>query len=317
MFIKPKILLSKCIELESCRFNGQFISDDFVRELKKYVEIVPICPEVAIGLGIPRDPVSIYEDKETKKRFLIQKRTEKNLTKEIEDFSKNFVNSIKDIDGAILKSKSPSCGLKDARIRDLETEMPISNSSGFFAKEVINKFSHLVLEDEKRLTNSKIREDFLIKLFLFARLRETVNKNNYSSLEVFHRKNKFIIMMYSQINLKKLGNILANHDKRNILDLNKNYLNLFYKTFQRQPKKSNIVNTLNHIYGYFKKNLSTDEKNFFFNNLELYIDDRIPLISIIYLLKSWAIRFKENYILEQYFFDPYPRELDLYKTNFK
>ena len=249
--IRPKILISKCIELESCRFNAQMISDKFVRELLNFVEIIPVCPEVAIGLGIPRDTISIYEDKETKKKSLIQNSNQKDLTQDMINYSKNTVNEIDNIDGAILKSKSPSCGLKDARIRDTKTSMPIYNSYGFFAKEVISKFSHLALEDEKRLLNINIREHFLIQLFIFARLREVKNSKNFNKLEEFHRKNKFLLMMYSQKKQKELGNILASHNKENINLVFKEYLACFYETFQEMPKKSNSINTLEHIYGYF------------------------------------------------------------------
>lgn len=315
--IRPKILMSKCLELEACRFNGQFISDSFVRKLLNFVDVVSVCPEVAIGLGIPRNPVSIYENKESKKRFLIQSSTELDLTEKIGSFSKRFVSDLIGIDGAILKVKSPSCGLKDARIRSLDKGFPLKNSSGFFAKEVLEKYSYLSIEDEKRLSNDLIREHFLIKLFLFARLREALSFEDFVSLQNFHKNSKFIIMMYSQNKLKELGRVLAKHSGNNFSEIRKEYLEIFYGVFEKMPKKSNIINTLVHIYGFFKKDLNEGERKFFFSNLDMFEEDRIPFVSIIGLLNSWAIRFDEKYILEQDILNPFPSELVLFKNNFR
>lgn len=196
--IKPKILLSKCLELECCRYNGQFISDKFIRKLLPFVEVIPVCPEVEIGLGIPRPEISIYEKKETKELLLLQPKTNEDHTKVMTSFSKTYLSSLEVLDGAILKAKSPSCALKDAKIRDLKTSMPHATGPGFFGKEVLHKFNYLAIEDEKRLSNAKIREHFLLQLFTLARLRKALEKNTYSSLEEFHRTHKYLLQLFSQ-----------------------------------------------------------------------------------------------------------------------
>ena len=112
--IKPSIIISKCIEFDSCRYNAQIIRNEFVRKLKPFVDFFAVCPELEIGLGIPREPIRIIEKKEEKK--LVQPATGKDVSKDMNSFADNFLKKNKDIDGAILKSKSPSCGIKDVKV---------------------------------------------------------------------------------------------------------------------------------------------------------------------------------------------------------
>ena len=128
--VKPRIIISKCIEFDNCRYNGQIISSKEIKELIPYVDFIPVCPEVEIGLGIPRAPIRIvFKDNKNK---LIQPETQKDVTKEMRNFTSTFLDSQDEIDGFILKSRSPSCGLKDVKIYPGEKQVPpISKSSGF------------------------------------------------------------------------------------------------------------------------------------------------------------------------------------------
>ena len=138
-FTKPRILVSKGIEFDSCRYNSQMISSDFVKKLKKFVDFKPVCAEVEIGLGVPRNPIRIVEKKGMVK--LIQPETKKDLTKDMIEFSNRFLDDL-EIDGVILKSKSPSCGIKDVKIFPSEEKSPpLRRDKGFFGGAVVEKFS--------------------------------------------------------------------------------------------------------------------------------------------------------------------------------
>jgi uncharacterized protein YbbK (DUF523 family) len=130
-FPKPKIVASKCLEFEACRFNGQVISDAFVRSLRDTVEFITVCPEVEIGLGTPREPIRIIEIQGRKS--LKQPATGRDVTAEMQNFSRQFLDSLPEVDGFILKSRSPSCGPKDVRVYS-ESGLPAKNSTGFFAQ---------------------------------------------------------------------------------------------------------------------------------------------------------------------------------------
>ncbi len=138
-FEKPKIVISKCIEFDRCRFNAQLISSDFVKKLKPHVDFLPICAEVEIGLGVPRDPIRVVIDKGVKR--LIQPTTNKEVSDSMNNFSNSFLNSLKEIDGFILKSQSPSCGLRDVKVYSaLKSAAPIYRESGFFGEQVLKNF---------------------------------------------------------------------------------------------------------------------------------------------------------------------------------
>ena len=149
-FLKPKAVISKCIEFAQCRWNGNIIKSDIVRILKKYVDFLPICPEVEIGLGVPRDPIKIVKSENLK---LIQPSTMKDYTKKMEDFADNFLSSLSNIDGLILKFKSPSCGLYETKYHYDEKpgSAVIQKGPGLFGKAVIESFPNLATETEARL----------------------------------------------------------------------------------------------------------------------------------------------------------------------
>jgi uncharacterized protein YbbK (DUF523 family) len=166
-FVKPEIIVSKCLGFAHCRYDGQIIPDEFVEKLKPFVEFKPICPEVSIGLGVPRDPIRIVMIRDEFR--LIQPATGLDLTEKMKDFAESFLSSAGQVDGFIFKSRSPSCGLKDVKIYpDANKEMPLSKGSGFFGKAVLDKFPDLAIEDEGRLKNFIIREHFLTKLFTIS-----------------------------------------------------------------------------------------------------------------------------------------------------
>jgi uncharacterized protein YbbK (DUF523 family) len=169
-FSKPIIVVSKCLGFDHCRYNGLIINDDFVEKLKAYVEFKPVCPEVEIGLGIPREPIRVVDIGGDIR--LIQPDTGRDLTETMQDFANSFLDSVGTVDGFILKSRSPSCGIKDVKIYSgtKNDSMVLEKSGGFFGKAVIEKFPYLAIEDEGRLKNFRIREHFLTKLYHFDKL---------------------------------------------------------------------------------------------------------------------------------------------------
>jgi uncharacterized protein YbbK (DUF523 family) len=175
-FSKPILIVSKCLGFAHCRYDGLIVNDDFVDKLKGYVEFKPICAEVEIGLGIPRDPVRIVNI--NGKNRLIQPSTGRDLTDDMQNFTNSFLDSVGEVDGFILKSRSPSCGLKDVKIySDKGDNVVIEKGSGFFGGAVLQKFPYLAVEDEARLSNFRIREHFLTQIYTFANFRRITAVN--------------------------------------------------------------------------------------------------------------------------------------------
>jgi uncharacterized protein YbgA (DUF1722 family)/uncharacterized protein YbbK (DUF523 family) len=306
-FAQPKILVSKCIEFDSCRYNGQMISSDFVKKLKKFVDFKPVCAEVEIGLGVPRNPIRIVEKKGIIK--LVQPETKKDVTKDMIEFSNKFLDDLK-IDGVILKSKSPSCGIKDVKIFPTEEQSaPLRRDKGFFGGAVIEKFPLCPVEDEDRLRNHIIKEHFLRRIFTYASFRDVKKKKSINELIKFHSKNKFLIMSYNQKELKELGNITANKDKKPIIDVLTSYEYHLKLAFSKSPRCTSNINVLTHTFGYVSGKLNIEEKNLFFDSLEQFREGHIGLTAPINIMKSWIVRFDEEYLKEQTYFTPYPDDL--------
>ncbi|WP_287583493.1 DUF523 domain-containing protein, partial [Candidatus Borrarchaeum sp.] len=185
-FTRPNIVVSKCLGFAACRWNAEIIQADNIKKLEPYVNFIPVCPEVEIGLGIPRDPIQIVSMNGEEK--LIQPASGNDLTEKMIKFTDLFLSSLDEIDGFILKSRSPSCGINDVKIYpSLETTDPISsNNSGFFGRRVLEIFPDLAINDECQLKDSKIRQDFLKKLFTRACFREGQKVNK---IEDFVKRN--------------------------------------------------------------------------------------------------------------------------------
>ena len=307
-FPKPVVVTSKCFEFDACRYNGVMIPNNFVQKLEPFVKFVPVCPEVEIGLGVPRDVIRVVEKKG--KKLLVQPTTGKELSKQIYKFADGFLNSLDSADGFILKSRSPSCAVNNAKIfRDADNPIPIGKGPGLFAEKVLEKFPGAAIEDEGRLMNYNIREHFLTKLFTLARFREVKNKNTAKSLIDFQSDHKFIFMSNNQREMRALGRIAANENKLPIEDVISEYEKHLHHALSNHPRRSTHINTLMHGLGYFSKKLTSKEKTYFLDLLENYRNHKIPLSTILSVLESWIIKYDVEYLARQTFFAPYPREL--------
>jgi len=306
-FPRPKVVVSKCIEFASCRYNGSMIASPIVLQLQNYVDFIPVCPEVEIGLGIPREAVRLVKSQDN--ITLLNSITGENHTKAMIDFTDNFLTSLQDIDGFILKSRSPSCGIKDVKLYNKIGKIQAigSKSKGIFGNAVLDKFGYLAVEEEGRLTNLHLREQFLTKLYTFTDFEHLPER--MGELVNFHAKNKYLFMSYNQTKLKLAGKIVANHDKLSTSLVFDKYRQILYHIFNNSSRINSNINVLLHILGCFSKELSGKEKAYFLDQLETYRNKQIPLVVLTAILQSWVLRFDQKYLLQQTYFEPFPREL--------
>lgn len=309
LYPKPKILISKCLGFEACRYDNLMICSPIVEKLKGFIEAIQICPEIEIGLKIPRDPIRIIKIQD--KLHLIQPATKNDYTKKIYDFSINFLSTLNEIDGAILKRKSPTCGIKDAKIfASADRDDILSNGSGFFTKILMCLFAYLPIEDEKGLLNANIREDFYTRIFALSRFHYVKWQKSKKILSDFHRRMKYLLMAYNEKEMRILGRIIAHSKGKNYNALVNSYSKHYYKIFSKPTKISSHINAMNHITGYFKNQLSKKEKTFINDKINQYRNNQIMLSDLLKIIKRCAIRFNVNYIMEQYYLDPFPYEVE-------
>ncbi len=307
-FPKPNIVVSKCLGFDKCRYNADTVLDYVVDRLKPYVNYTTICPEVEIGLGIPREPIRIVSEKN--RLYLYQPATKKDITDKMVSFVDKYLNSLSEIDGFILKYRSPSCGINSVKIYNSfnPDARPVAGA-GFFGGEVIKRFGGLAIEDEGRLKNFTIREYFFTKLFTLTQFRLVKKTRQIKELVRFHTVNKLLFMAHNQTKLRELGNIVAGYDKHNIDTVLDKYELSMHELLAKPPTFKSWINVLTHAFSGVTENLGKEERKLFLNLIEEYRDERIPLSVLAKLMLSWAVRFTNEYLLNQTFLNPFPKEL--------
>ncbi len=308
-FPKPNLVTSKCLNFDNCRFNWAVINDDFLLKLREFVNFIPVCPEMAIWLGMPRMPLRLFRDENENIR-LYQPWSDVDCTEKMNDFCKDFLSSQGEIDWFVIKNRSPSCGLRDVKVYNKKDSHVSERSwNWLFGQNIIDIFWNTPVEDEGRLKNFRIRESFLTKIFCLARFRNIKEENDISLLQKFQANNKYLFMSYSQDKLNVLGKIIASYDKTNLEEIYKDYYDELLSLFATPSNTWKIINVFSHVFGYFKNTCSSKEKEFFSETLEVYREGRIPTSSVVYMLKTWALRDGVEYVLDQSLLEPYPSEL--------
>ena len=214
------------------------------------------------------------------------------------------------MDGFILKSRSPSCGLGGVKVYDgPESRMSRRSEPGVFAGAVLARYGGLAVEDEGRLRNRRIREHFLTKLFALARLREIGAGGRMRDLVRFQSMYKIVLLAYGEKHLRELGRIVANDERRPFAVVFGRYRAGFVAALARPPRPRSFINVFQHVAGFFKDGLTAGEKAHFGNLVARFRAGRAPASSVTSLLESWAVRFRAGYILDQAVFAPFPEAL--------
>ena len=298
---KPKIVVSECLYGTKCRYDGQGYNDKVIQSLKDYVDIQTVCPELAIGLSIPREPIKIEMNKENEEYRLIDYNSKNDYTNQMTEFSEEFINGLDDIDGFILKSRSPTCGLKDAKVYYCGNKCSIrSNENGFFSQKIIDKYDYLPIENEGRLKNYNIRDNFFTRIFFINNL-----KNNKNIIE-FHKNNLLLLKSYDEESTNEVSDIL---NENRMEDQVHQYKEKVLNIVSNQRKKENKLSIIIKVFEKYKNMLNEEEINMFNGLIESYENQRIPFSTLEVVIKMYATRFKDKDILNQTFFYPYPENL--------
>lgn len=307
-FPRPRVVVSRCIEFDPCRYDGSKIPSVTVEHLKSFVDFIPVCPEVEIGLGIPRATVRIVRIESVD--HLIQPATGRDVTDDMTRFATRFLESLPPVDGFILKTGSPTSGTSNVRVYpSAEKSMAIERSAGFFAREVLKRFSHLPIEDELRLNNARIRDHFLSCIFTLAGFREIAKTGDREALVRFHAANKLLLMACHQQLMREMGKWVANRARHDPDTLFVHYQEMLCAALSHVPRFTNNINVLQHAFGHFHNRVTTGEKEYCLRLIERYKNGHATLAEPRDLLRSWVIRFQEPTLMDQTFFAPYPFEL--------
>jgi len=212
---RPTVVISRCIDFDSCRYNGQVIRASLREELEPFVDLLPICPELEIGLGVPRDPVRLVQEGRKQEVRLLQPSTGRDLTRAMSSFAKRFLDSLEEVDGFVLKSRSPSCAIGDAkRFHSDREDDGYDSGPGLFAAHVLDRFPDAAIEDEARLKDPRVRDRFLTRLFALAAFRQVTAEATLAALTEFHRANEPLLRACDETRLRRLDRLVADAPAR-------------------------------------------------------------------------------------------------------
>lgn len=307
-FPRPRILVSRCLGFAACRYDGQILKNEFVEQLQAHADLVPVCPETDCGLGVPRSPIRLCD---TEQGLLVyQPATGREVTSQLQTTIDAILRDHPQVDGAILKSKSPSCGLFDTKIYQGRVDLQfLKKGAGLFGGQVLHQYAASAIEDEMRLTNLILREHFLIKVFTLARFRELSDRPTMGALVAFHANHKLLFLAYNQSHFRLAGKIVANHEQLPLSEVMHRYRVELTHILDKPMRTPGVINTLFHAFGWISEHLGAEEKQYVINTIEEYRDERLPLQAVTRLIEAHALRFAQNYLLGQVFLRPYPRAL--------
>lgn len=305
-----RIAISKCLLGENVRYDGTHKHQRFLTETYgEYFEWVPLCPEHESGMGTPRESMRLEGSLQDTK--LITSRSKQDKTEQLMSYAVPRSEQLgrDDVCGIILKKGSPSCGVYGVKIFN-ETGMPGEKGPGLFAKEVLKRFPNLPIEEEGRLNDAILRELFIGKVFTYYRYRQEEGTGwTAKSLIKFHERHKYLLMAHDQMGLKSLGQLLSDLKSRPLEGTVMIYFGKMMKLLSKPPGVKGHLNVLMHLMGYFKKDLTQDEKQELLENFDLYKRNRVPLIVPVTLLKHYVRKYQQPYLLDQVYLEPHPTEL--------
>jgi uncharacterized protein YbgA (DUF1722 family)/uncharacterized protein YbbK (DUF523 family) len=291
--------------------------------MKPFVEFIPVCPEVEIGLPVPRDPIRIVRSGQVDR--LVQPSTGRDLTMDMERFAREFLDGLPPVDGFILKYRSPSSAKAGARVYpDTGKSAPAGQGPGFFGKAVLHRFGRFPIEDEGRLRNARVRDHFLTAVFTLARFREAKEAGKLRDLIRFLTENRLLLMARSERGMRAMGRVVANREGKTAGEVFALFEDLLLSALRRPPRYTANINVLAQAEGYFGDRLTKRDKEFFEATLRRYRAGRAHVIEPKSLVLSWIARFGDPNLAkqgsgepdlgDQTFFFPYPEELNVQET---
>jgi len=299
--------ISSCLLGEQVRWNGGHKLDRFLTDtLGRFVRYCPVCPEVECGFGVPREPLRLLGDPYAPR--LVTLRTKQDFTERMLRWARRRVRELETEDpcGFIFKGKSPSCGMERMRFYD-------AKGTGLFARVFMEHFPLVPVEDDGRLHDPTLRENFIERVFVMKRWRDALralrHKRSRGALVRFHTEHKLLVLSHSPRHHRIMGNLVA--QAMPIPALYDEYERLLMEALRLKATPAKHCNVLQHIMGYFKKQLSPDAKGELLEIIDHYRQGHVPLIVPITLVNHYVRLYDQPYLKEQYYLHPHPLELQL------
>jgi uncharacterized protein YbgA (DUF1722 family)/uncharacterized protein YbbK (DUF523 family) len=309
---KIKLGISSCLLGENVRYDGGHKLDHFLTDtLEQYLEYVPVCPEVECGLPIPRESMHLVGNPDSP--HLVTTHTQQDMTDLMVSWAKKRVVELEkeELCGFIFKSHSPSSGMERVRVYHGKG-IPVKKGVGLFARIFMNHFPLLPVEDERRLHDPRIRDNFIERIFTLKRWREVLAKRGgQGNVLDFHIRHQLLILSHSPKHYKMMGKLAAKAKDLPLRELHQQYQALLMESLQLKTTPKKNANILMHMMGYLREQLTSEEKKELLKIIDNYRQETIPLIVPITLIQHFVRKYNQPYLKEQVSLNPHPLELQL------
>lgn len=305
--------ISSCLLGNPVRYDGGHKLDPFLKDtLGKYFRYVPVCPETECGLGVPREPMRLVGNPENPR--LVTVKSGKDFTDQLTSWAKQRVKELEkeELCGFIFKKDSPSSGMERVKVYSESGKTAVKKGKGIFARIYQEHFPLHPVEEEGRLHDPVLREHFIERIFVFKRWRDFLSsKKTRGELVQFHTDHKLQIMAHSPEHYKKMGKLVAESKNYSEQHLFNHYQTLLLEAFSLKTTPKKHINTMQHMMGYFKKLLTSDEKKELIEIIDQYRNGYVPLIVPLTLFKHYIRKYDQPYLKTQHYIHPHPMELQL------
>ncbi|CFR13549.1 Uncharacterized conserved protein [Yersinia frederiksenii] len=314
MLDKISVGISACLLGEKVRFDGGHKRLAFaVEDLAPFVRFEPICPEMALGLSSPRPALRLVKDKDLGVRIRLSNQPEIDLTHAMQDFSVKKISGLSHLSGYVVCAKSPTCGMERVRLYETDGKNNTKNGTGLFTIELMQQLPWLPIEEDGRLCDPKLRENFVARIFALHEFNQLWQKGlNRGELIAFHSRYKLLLLAHSQPAYRELGRFVAAIDQwDSINDFACEYRNRLMSLMCQNASRRGHTSVLQHIQGFFSQQLSPRQRQELAQLILCYRQGSQPLLAPITLLKHYLAEYPNSYLAAQRYFDPYPETLRL------
>lgn len=308
---KITIGVSSCLLGNEVRYDGGHKHDRYITEtLGRYLSFVPVCPEVECGLPIPREAMRLVG--EVDRPRLVTNKTGVDHTDRMLTWARKKVAELEkeNLCGFIFKNRSPSSGMERVKVYD-GNNVPRAVGVGIFARAFKDHFPLLPTEEEGRLHDPLLRENFIEQIFVYQRWREVADAPTAANLISFHTTHKLLLMAHSEKHTREMGRLMAQAGSLELDTFIERYQELLMAAMSLKPTTKKHVNVLQHMMGFFKKLISADEKQELLSVIEQFRNNIVPLIVPVTLINHYIRKYQEPYLMQQHYLNPHPLELKL------
>ncbi|MBA0197771.1 DUF523 and DUF1722 domain-containing protein [Pectobacterium brasiliense] len=314
MTIQPVIGISGCLTGSAVRFDGGHKRMNFVMdELAQWVTFKPVCPEMSIGLPVPRPALRLVQTVEGDIRMRFSHAPHDDVTEKMADFAETYFSRLEQLSGFIVCAKSPSCGMERVRLYDEKGNRGRKEGVGLFTASLLEKYPWLPVEEDGRLHDPVLRENFVERVFALHELN-TLRANGLTrrALLDFHSRYKLQLLAHHQAGYREIGPFVASlHEWENLDDFFVAYREKLMTILKKPASRKNHTNVLMHIQGYFRNQLTLRQRGELREVILHYRDGLLPILAPLTLLKHYLAEYPDRYLLTQNYFDPYPQSLGL------